>query len=277
MSDANTMANTQERAGRSILRVRFETKLRLLTVRSVRQLTPHMIRISFSGDFTDFKSLGFDDHVKLFFADPETGVLTLPQPNRLPSGDGPKPIARDYTPRAFDTVAGELTIDFALHKAGPATAWALAAKPGDTLNLGGPRGSMLIPDAFDGYVMIGDDTALPAIGRRLEELPLGKPAFVVIEVEGPGDEIVFNTLADLTLRWVHRCAKRGPKRLSDALPGLFLPQNNVHTWVACEGSEARLVRNQLIDDHGANPAWLKASAYWRQGEAGAHGSIGDPA
>ncbi len=275
MSDANTLANTLERSGRSILRVRYEPKLRLLTVRAVRQLTPHMIRISFSGDFSDFKTLGFDDHIKLFFADPVTGIVTLPEPNRLPSGDGPKPIGRHYTPRSFDAGAGELVIDFALHTAGPATAWALSAKPGDTLHLGGPRGSMLIPNAFDGYVMIGDDTALPAIGRRLEELPLGTPVVVIAEVEGPQDEIVFKTLADLTLHWVHRSAKRGPKSLNAAVHGHFLPQNDVHTWVACEGEQARLIRQQLIDDHGVKPAWLKASAYWRQGEAGAHETLGD--
>ncbi len=273
MPDATTM----ERTGRSTLRVRYEPRLRLLTVRAVRRLTPHMIRISFSGDFSDFKTLGFDDHAKLFFPDPETGVLTLPEANRLPPAAGPKPIGRHYTPRAFDAAAGELTIDFALHTAGPATAWALAARPGDTVHLGGPRGSMLIPDAFDGYVMIGDDTALPAISRRLEELALGTPAFVVVEVDGPEDEIAFTTLADLTLHWVHRSAKRGPRTLNDAIRGLFLPQADVHTWVACEGSQARLIRDQLVADHGVNPAWLKASAYWRQGEAGAHESLGERA
>jgi NADPH-dependent ferric siderophore reductase len=271
MSDANTM----ERAGRSILRVRYESRLRLLTVRAVRQLTPHMIRIDFSVDFSEFKSLGFDDHIKLFFPDPETGVLTLPVPNAIPSATSPKPIGRDYTPRAFSSSLGELTIDFAVHTAGPATAWAMAAKVGDTLHQGGPRGSMLIPDAFDGYVMIGDDTALPAMARRLEELALGTPAFVVAEVDGPDDEIVFNTLADLTLHWVHRSARRGPTNLNDALHGLFVPQNDVHTWVACEGEQAKRVRQQLIDDHGINPAWLKASGYWHRGEAGAHSSIGD--
>ena len=264
---------TLEGTSRSILKVRYEPKLRLLTVRAVRQLTPHMIRISFSGDFSDFKTLGFDDHIKLFFPDPDTGVLTLPEANRLPADSGAKPIGRHYTPRAFDGAAGELSIDFALHTAGPATAWAMAARPGDTVHLGGPRGSMLIPDAFDGYVLIGDDTALPAIARRLEELPLGTPAFAVIEVDGPADEIVFNTLADLTLHWVHRSARRAPKTLNDAIRGLFLPQNDVHTWIACEGEQARLVREQLIADHGANPAWLKASAYWRRGEAGAHEAI----
>ncbi len=273
MPDATIM----ERTSRSILRVRYEPKLRQLTVRVVQMLTSHMIRMHFSGDFSDFKTLGFDDHIKLFFADPETGILTLPVANALPPETGPKPIGRHYTPRAFDAATGELTVDFALHTAGPATSWARTAKPGDTVHLGGPRGSMLIPDAFDGYVMIGDDTALPAIGRRLEELPLGAPAFVVVEVDGPEDEIVFNSLADLTLHWVHRRAKRGPKTLNAAIRGLFLPQNDVHTWVACEGGEARLIRQQLIDDHGINPAWLKASAYWRRGEAGAHEAIGERA
>jgi len=249
---------TKERSSRSVLRVRYELKLRLLTVRAVRRLTPNMIRISFSGDFSGFKTLGFDDHIKLLFANPETGL---------------EPIGRHYTPRAFDAAKGELTIDFALHAAGPATAWAQAAKPGDTIRLGGPRGSTLVPDAFDGYVLIGDDTALPAIGRRLEELPLGTPAFVVIEIDGPGDEVAFNTLADLSLHWVHRSARRGPKTLDDMVRGLFLPQNDVHTWVACEGEQASLIRAQLVEDHGVDPAWLKVSAYWRRGEPG--GGLGE--
>ncbi len=268
---------TMERASRSILRVRYEPRLRLLTVRAMRQLTPHMIRISFSGDFSDFKTLGFDDHVKLFFPDPATGVLTLPQANAVPPAGGPKPIGRHYTPRAFDAATAELTIDFAVHTAGPATAWAMAARPGDTVHLGGPRGSMLVPDAFDGYVMIGDDTALPAIGRRLEELPLGTPAFVAVEVDGPEDEIAFKTLADLTLHWVHRSARRGPRTLNDAVRGMFLPQNDVHTWVACEGEQAKLIREQLIEDHGVAAKWLKAAVYWRRGEAGAHEALGETA
>lgn len=259
-----------DRSGRSNTRVRYEARLRQLTVHSIQRLTPHMIRIVFRGDFSGFQSLGFDDHVKLFFPDPVTGVLTLPVINGIAPIDAPKPIGRDYTPRAFDSEAGELTIDFAVHMAGPATAWALSARVSDTLHIGGPRGSTLIPAAFEGYVLIGDDTALPAIGRRLAELPLGTPVFAVVEVDGPDDQIAFATLADLTLIWVHRQAKHGPRTLNDAIRGLFLPQNDVHTWVACEASQAKLIREQLIDDHGINPAWLKASGYWRQGETGSH-------
>jgi NADPH-dependent ferric siderophore reductase len=257
--------------GRSVTRVRYETRHRELTVTQVQPITPHLLRVSLTGDFTGFQSLGFDDHIKLFFPDPKTGILPLPEPG-MPPGNGPKPIMRDYTPRRFD---GEtLDIEFALHDAGPATAWAMNSRPGDSLNIGGPRGSMLIPATFDHYVLIGDDTALPAMARRLEELPTGIKACVVAEVEGLEDRLPFHTKADVSIHWVYRQAGHA-NRLNDALKAMHIPQGAVHVWVACESSQAKLIRQQLIDDHGVNPQWIKASGYWRKGDAGAHDTIGD--
>ena len=77
---------------------------------------------------------------------------------------------RDYTPRRYDLDTLELDIDFVLHGDGPASTWAEQAKPGQFLHIGGPRGSMIVPDIFDSYLLIGDETALPAIARRLEGL-----------------------------------------------------------------------------------------------------------
>ena len=102
---------TPAAAPHAIRRVRHETRRRSLTVASVTALTPRMKRIVLVGDLEGFASLGADDHIKLFFADA--------------SGAG---AMRDFTPRAFDAVAGTITIDFALHEAGPATTWATAAR-----------------------------------------------------------------------------------------------------------------------------------------------------
>ena len=267
MDDGASLVLTDTRA---TIRARFETRRREMTVVSADRLTPHMIRVTLHGDLAGFQSLGFDDHVKLFFADPETGVLTLPEPNMPPVPGAPKPVMRDYTPRRFDVKTGILVIDFAVHDAGPATSWALAAKPGDSLNFGGPRGSQIVPIAFDSYLMIGDETALPAIGRRLEDLPAGAKVIVLAEVETPDDRLSFETRADLTVYWVYRQANLGPRSLNDALKGMWVPQHDVHVWVACEASQARLIREQLIDDHGVNPKWLKAAAYWRRRAPGAH-------
>ncbi|MCF7697685.1 siderophore-interacting protein, partial [Mycetohabitans sp. B2] len=92
----------------------------------------------------------------------------------------PRPPARDYTPRRYDRHAGELDLEFALHDAGPASAWARQAQPGQWLGVGGPRSSLVIPTDFDWHLLIGDDTALPAIARRLDELPADTRVATVI-------------------------------------------------------------------------------------------------
>ena len=67
--------------------------------------------------------------------------------------------------------------------------WAAQAQRGETLTLGGPRGSFIIPTTYDWHLLIGDETALPAISRRLAELPAGARAVVLAEVDGPRDTI----------------------------------------------------------------------------------------
>ncbi|MDC7682025.1 siderophore-interacting protein [Asticcacaulis sp. BYS171W] len=256
-------------------RVRHELKRRSLSVVSVQALTPHMIRVVVGGDdLSGFRSLSHDDHVKVFFPDPLTGEINTPDfsGNGAPVFPlGKTVIARDYTPRAFDAARNELTLDFAVHEAGPATSWAQSAKPGDPLMIGGPKGSTVVPLAFDGYVLIGDDTALPAIARRLEELPAGVAALVIAEIEDGQGELSLETKADLDLRWVHRSAG---ETLESALETATLPDGDIYVWAACEGSVARRLRPQLIA-RGVNAKWLKVAAYWQRGSADTHATIED--
>jgi NADPH-dependent ferric siderophore reductase len=162
---------------RTARRVRHETKMRLLQVREVSRLTPKMVRVVVGGEaLAGFISAAHDDHVKLFFPQPghDKPVLPTPTPNGPVYPEGaPRPAARDYTPRRYDATANALTIDFVLHGVGPATTWAAQARPGQFLGVGGPRGSFIVPDDFDWYLLAGDETAIPAIGRRLQELPAG--------------------------------------------------------------------------------------------------------
>ena len=50
-------------------RVRHELRRRALTIKQVERIAAHMIRVTFTGELDGFTSLGFDDHVKLFFPD----------------------------------------------------------------------------------------------------------------------------------------------------------------------------------------------------------------
>ena len=102
--------------------------------------------------------------MKLLFPD-ASGQLQVPPME----SDGLPPALRasmrDYTPHSFDAEAQLLSIDFAVHEAGPATAWALQAAPGQQLGIAGPRGSFIVPAAFDGHLLIGDDADAHSVIR----------------------------------------------------------------------------------------------------------------
>ncbi len=235
-----------------IVRVRHETRRRQLTVSAVEDVTPNMRRLHLTGeDLADFTSLGADDHVKLF----------------VPGSEA----RRDYTPRRFDAATRTLALDFAVHDGGPATQWALQAVPGSKVEIGGPRGSQVVPHDFDWWLLVGDETALPAIGRRIEELPAGTQVTSLVAVAGKDDEQRFDTRADHRALWVHRPLARAsdPAPLLDALQALVLPVGESYVWVAAEASVARALRAHVRNVVQHPPAWTKAAGYWRLGEADA--------
>ena len=247
----------------TIHRVMHEIKRRKLEVLRVVDLTPRMRRITLGGpELAGFISLGSDDHVKLFFpqnAEEQTALENL----QLSAGQkgNAMPSMRDYTPRRYDLNSFELDIDFVLHGDGPAATWAAQAAPGQLLHIGGPRGSMVVPDIFDSYLLIGDETALPAIARRLEELPANRRALVVVEVENALEEQPLNSAASVEVIWVHRDAPE--QDLLNTVEGLSIPTGELYAWVATESALSRKVRRVLLDTHGLNEEFVKAVGYWR--------------
>jgi NADPH-dependent ferric siderophore reductase len=248
-------------AERAPRRVRHEPRRRELEVKHVDKIAAHMIRVTLVGDLEGFTSLGFDDHIKLFFP-------------AAPAARGAEPqaLARDYTPRRYDPARNILEIDFAIHDAGPATRWAETVRPGDPLTIGGPRGSFIIPTNFDWHLLMGDETAIPAIGRRLAELPPGTRVVVLAEVDGPDDEVAFETAANASVTFAYR--EGAPAGASDVLARTLkstrVPAGDYYAWVACESLIAKALRVQLLADHGANKKWMRAAGYWRRGAVAVH-------
>lgn len=260
----------------NVRRVRHPLKMRLLQVLRTERVTPALLRVTLGGDdLADFVSASFDDHVKVFFPEAGQDRPSLPEvgPNGPVFAEGqPRPQARDYTPRRYDPAARELDLEFVLHGDGPGASWAAQARPGQWLGIGGPRGSFVIPTGFDWHLLIGDESALPAIARRLEELPATTRAIAVIEVDDAAAQPVLRSAAALALHWVHR---RAGDDLVQTLRGLTLPDGQGYAWAAGEGARMRAVRACLIDDLGLDKRQLRASAYWKQGAAAVHETLED--
>lgn len=251
----NKIEALQDRGtGPVIQRVRHELKRRDLKVAAVERLTPHMIRVTLTGaDLDGFVSASPDDHIKIF----------------LPGLNG-EVTRRDYTPRRYDPQAGTLVLDFVNHDGGPAAAWARAARVGDRLEIGGPRGSQVIAGPVDGWLLIGDETALPAIGRRVEELSAHDRVTTVVAVPGADDEQTFTTTARHDAHWVHRPMEESDQEqgILDVLARIEISPR-MFVWVGAEARVAKFVRRYLLEERGLAPSWIKASGYWLKGTADA--------
>lgn len=201
---------------RRVQRVRYELKRRDLAVLRRRVVGAHFVELVLGGDdLAGFQSAGFDDHVKLFF----------------PAPGGGDPVGRDYTPRRYDAQRNELTIEFLLHGHGAASDWARAVQPGDRLVVGGPRGSMVVPTDYAWHAFAGDETALPAISRRLEELPAGSRAFVIAQAADDADRRHFDSAAEVEVTWV-----RSSDELLTQAAAMSLPEGEGYVWAAGEAA-----------------------------------------
>ena len=237
-----------------IERVRHELKRRTLTVSNVEKITPGMLRIELAGeDLADFVSLAPDDHIKV-----------------LVPGPGEEMARRDYTPRRYDTDARTLVIDFAIHEAGPATQWALGARPGDSLEIGGPRGSAVISDDVKNWLLVGDETALPAIGRRIEEAGSDVRITAIMAVADAAEHQIFQTDAQLETHWAHRPLSEATdaSALMAVLQSVELAAGTF-VWIAAEASVTRALRTYFVEERGYPLSWIKASGYWVKGKADA--------
>ena len=225
---------------------------RQLLVKDKYYLTPNMIRIILTGDeLAGFRSPSPDDNIKVFTSD----------------ADG-KQAMRSYTPRKYDPEQNQLVVDFAVHEAGPATKWALDVKVGEPAVIGGPRGSKVIEGDIQEWVLIGDETALPAMLRRVEEAKAGVPVTMIASVPQMADEQTVETQADFTAIWVHRNV-RPPEDAApvfEALETVSFGQD-CFVWLAAEGRLTKDIRAYLSETRKVPVKRIKATGYWVKGQS----------
>lgn len=254
---------TFTKSGFTLTRLGHDLRMRTLRLEARHWLAPDYVRVRLTGsDLEGFASPGADDHLRLFLVDAATdSVDSVEDLRAAPS--------REYTPLAW----GEdwLELEFAVHgDEGIAAVWAANAPLGSIVGVGGPRGSMVIEGEPDGWLLAGDETAIPAIRRFAAQIPEGTPGRIAVEVRGSAHELEIDS--PIPVEWVHRGDAAAGSALAaflDALGPEDRPGSAPFVFVAAESSIVKPGR-ALLQRWGVETADAVVKGYWKRGEAEYH-------
>lgn len=198
----------------------------LATVLDRRRLSPNFSRVTLGGaGLADFSVKGYDQWFRLFIPKPGSGPLELPGRHdeedwyatyRVTAEDE-RPTMRYVTVRDHRSVRDgglELDVDVVVHGepgrqgSGPLSTWAQTAEAGDAVGLV-DQGLIFRPEKATGYtVLLGDETALPAIARILSYLPREARGIAFVELPDPADRQALAAPAGFAVEWLGRTAER---------------------------------------------------------------------
>jgi NADPH-dependent ferric siderophore reductase len=151
---------------------------------------------------------------------------------------------------------------------GVAGPWAATARPGDRLVLSGP-GGMYAPDpTADWHLLVGDDSALPAIAAALEAMPRDAVGSALVEVAGETDVQPLDAPVGVEVTWLFRGdAPAGTTTLlPDAVHALPWRDGRVHAFVHGEREAMKALR-RVLASRGVPREDLSLSGYWAYGRA----------
>lgn len=259
-----------------------------LTVLRTERLSPGWMRVTFGGGEVDrFAPMGYDQWFRLFLPlGGEAGLDRVPAKAnglfgylkflRIP--DGERPVMRNYTVRAHRPAAdgrgAEIDVDFVLHgsaaegTSGPAARWAETCQPGEHVLVIDEGLTFNPARGEDSVVLVGDETALPAIAGICAALPASATGVALIEVSSADDALEFPHPTGVDVRWIVRpdADQPGVPALA-ALHTLELPAHAFHAYIAGEQALASGARRHLVHDRGVEKDRVSFTGYWKIGAA----------
>lgn len=234
-------------------------KSRMLKVSAVQHLSPHIKRVTLTGDeLSDFPVNKESAHVKVIF--PQPGAKD--NKPKLGMYFGFKKWRRSYTVSQFDQQKLALSIDFCINDhQGLGANWAQQAKPGDYLGISGPSGLKHTDFMAKQHVFFGDMTALSAIAATLAKLPEQAKGYAWIQVASEQDIRTLSAPCGIQVNWFVTEHKQTPQFLT-AVQSLPADLRDTAIFIAAETSIVKQLKKYLSQHCQYDKKKLYASAYW---------------
>ncbi|MCA1216995.1 siderophore-interacting protein [Streptomyces sp. 8L] len=268
----------------SVRRPRERAMVTLEVLRAER-LSPSFVRVTLGGaELGRFRPSGPDQAFRMFFRRQGQRRLTMPtfaneawMAQLIMQPVSRRPWVRMYTVRAIRPQLGELDVEIALHEGehgpSPATAWALSAAPGDPVGVFDEGYTFRPAPTARRQLLVGDESALPAVLAVLDHASPDLRADVFLEVPTEADiRPGIHRPEGAVVHWLPRDdpALRPGARALEAVRGAELPAPPDYAWVAGESALATGVRRHLVNDRRLPKSAITFTGYWRHG----HGSPG---
>jgi NADPH-dependent ferric siderophore reductase len=208
----------------------------------------------------------------------DDGVLELPEwsGNEFRWGDGTRARIRTLTPievrtdASVEAAGAELDVDIVLHGTSPLSRWARAALAGEPLEaaISGTGSGYEIDPAVTSYVLLGDESAAPAIATLLRDLPPSVRVVVVVERRPAAEPVELPAHPGATVTWSALPEGAAPgSTLVDAMDAVVL-EPDTRVWAAGEAAGVQRLRKLLFDGRDVPRSHASVRGYWKAGREG---------
>ncbi|MGN0064170.1 MAG: siderophore-interacting protein [Nocardioides sp.] len=295
-----------------------------VTVASVERLSPSFVRLELAGEGLADVGLDeagergwWDQRFKLVVPDPSGGLTSVEGADESWLGTWlERPVEerghmRTYTLRELRGTGPDtrVVLDVVLHPgaSGPGADWAAAAAPGSRAVVLMPRrgsefgGIEFLPPSGARLLLVGDETAVPAICAILEQLPLDATGAAFMEVPVDGDVLDVRAPVGVDVTWLVRGGREHGTALTDAVLAHLGARGEVdaqpevadadpepwetptysssgeeieqtagpvpgdYAWIAGESSTVTGLRRHLVKGLGMDRRQVAFMGYWRRG------------
>lgn len=264
--------NTHTTSAALVQNLNHPVKIRKIKVIKIENLSPTFRKITFQSDeLKDFITASPDDHIKVFFPNPETGHYTIPalgEKGLQWNPEEPEPIMRDYTPINYNPQTQTLELIFFLRDHGPAAMWVKQAELGQELFIAGPRGSFVVSYDFDWFMFFVDEAGLPSVYRRLQEMPKTSKGWIFASITSSAHhslDLQSVCPPEMHIQWIANNNTLGSSEpFIENLTQLNAPQGRGFVWIKTESLAAMQIRSFILKQNLTEVEWIKTSGYWKK-------------
>ena len=228
------------------------------------ELSPRMLRLTVVGVVVG--ELNLPDpaaSVRLLVPTPGTADLVIPiwNGNEFLLPDGTRPALRTFTP--LHVAGNRMELEIVRHPGGAVSTWAETATPGSAAALSGPGSGYAIDPKARRFVLLGDETAIPAIRNLLEVLPDDADVDVHIEAVMSDAELALPAKDDSIITWHIRTERTDPSPLIQVVGGWSAMSADTRIWAGGEAPTMHAIRTHLHKTLGVDRTQTSIRGYWK--------------